>query len=153
MRVVVQRVIEASVTVMENGQGTRIAAIERGYLILLGVKADDTEEDAKYLADKIAGLRVWEDAEGKMNLALKEVKGAALVISNFTLYADCRKGRRPGFSDAAPGRIAEPLYRAFGTALEAQGIPAQYGVFGAEMRVALVNDGPITLLLDSRRGF
>jgi len=153
MRAVVQRVLEASVTVGENGQETRIAAIERGYLILIGVKTDDTENDAKYLADKIAGLRVWEDAEGKLNLALKEVGGAALVVSNFTLYADCRKGRRPGFSEAAPGPVAEPLYRAFGAALAAQGIAAQYGVFGAEMRVALMNDGPITLLLDSRREF
>ena len=153
MRAVVQRVLEASVMVMEGGQGTRTAAIERGYLVFVGVRTDDTEDDAKWLADKVAGLRVWEDADGKMNLALKEIGGAALVVSNFTLYADCRKGRRPGFSEAANGAAAEPLYRAFGSALEALGVPAQYGVFGAEMRVALVNDGPITLLLDSRRGF
>ena len=153
MRAVVQRVLEASVTVMENGAGTRISAIERGYLVFIGVRTDDTIEDAKLLADKIAGLRVWEDAAGKLNLSLQEVGGAALVVSNFTLYADCRKGRRPGFSDAAPGHLAELLYRAFGAALEARGVAAQYGAFGAEMRVALVNDGPITLLLDSRRGF
>ncbi len=153
MRAVVQRVLQASVTVREGGQGTLVAAIERGYLVLVGVKTDDSEADANYLADKVAGLRVWEDENGKMNLTLAEVGGAALVVSNFTLYADCRKGRRPGFSDAAPGPVAEPLYRAFGAALEALGVPAQYGVFGAAMQVALVNDGPITLLLDSRREF
>ena len=153
MRAVTQRVLEASVTVMENGQGTQVASIGRGYLILIGVRTDDAAADAQYLAEKIAGLRVWEDADGKLNRSIGEVGGAALLVSNFTLYADCRKGRRPGFSEAAPGSVAEPLYRAFGAALEALGVPAQYGVFGAEMRVALVNDGPVTLLLDSRRGF
>jgi D-tyrosyl-tRNA(Tyr) deacylase len=153
MRVVVQRVTQASVEVLEEGQERVSGAIQTGFLLLVGVRADDTEEDARYMAEKIANLRVFEDAEGKLNLSLLEVKGAALVVSNFTLYADCRKGRRPGFSDAAKGEQAESLYQKFGELLSAQGIPVQYGVFGAEMQIHLVNDGPITLLLDSRKAF
>jgi D-tyrosyl-tRNA(Tyr) deacylase len=149
MRTVVQRVAEAWVVV--NGQ--EVARIGKGFLVLLGVGREDSEEDAEYLAAKVAHLRVFEDEEGKLNRSLLEVNGAALVVSNFTLYGDCRKGRRPSFTDAAPPEQAEHLYRHFCEALSRQGVTVQRGVFQAHMQVGLVNDGPVTLLLDSKRQF
>ncbi|MDT7898303.1 MAG: hypothetical protein OXFUSZZB_002361 [Candidatus Fervidibacter sp.] len=149
MRTVVQRVAEAWVVV--NGQ--EVARIGKGFLVLLGVGREDSEEDAEYLAAKVAHLRVFEDEEGKLNRSLLEVNGAALVVSNFTLYGDCRKGRRPSFTDAAPPEQAERLYRHFCEALSRQGVTVQRGVFQAHMQVGLVNDGPVTLLLDSKRQF
>lgn len=145
MRAVVQRVSQASVTV----DGAIISQIERGFLILLGVTPPDSEVDAAYLARKIAGLRLFEDADGKLNLGLQEVGGAALVVSQFTLYGDVRKGRRPSFIDAARPDQARQLYQHFCTLLGAEGIAVQQGVFQAHMEVALVNDGPVTLWLDT----
>ncbi len=153
MRVVVQRVSEASVSVVEETGERLTGEVGKGFLLLIGVKNDDTEADAFAMAEKIANLRVFEDAEGKLNLSLLEVGGGALVVSNFTLYGDCRKGRRPGFTEAASGDVAEGLYRAFGERLKTFGIAVEYGAFGCEMRVRLTNSGPITLLLDSRKGF
>lgn len=153
MRAVVQRVREAVVRLVEEGEVREGDGIGAGLLILLGVRTDDQEADARYLAEKISGLRIFEDAEGKLNRSLLDSLGSALVVSNFTLYGDCRKGRRPSFTEAAPGSDAERLYRLFGAFLTAQGVTVRYGVFGAEMRVSLVNDGPVTLLLDSRRAF
>lgn len=153
MRAVVQRVLEASVTVVESEQTREAGRISAGFLVLVGVCNDDTDADAQALADKVANLRVLEDADGKLNLSLRDKGQAALVVSNFTLCGDCRKGRRPSFVEAARGEQAERLYRAFGTALAASGVPVQWGEFGPEMRVALINDGPVTLLLDSRKQF
>ncbi len=149
MRAVLQRVSRARVTV--NGQTT--GAIGRGFLVLLGVGKGDTEADADYLADKTAGLRVFPDAEDKMNRSLADVGGEALVVSQFTLYGDCRKGRRPSFDQAAPPELARALYERYVEALRGRGIPVQTGVFQAMMQVELVNDGPVTLLLDSGKGF
>ncbi|MCC6453794.1 MAG: D-tyrosyl-tRNA(Tyr) deacylase [Caldilineaceae bacterium] len=145
MRAVVQRVTQASVTV----DGSVVGAIARGFLILLGVTHADGEEEARFLARKIAGLRVFEDEAGKMNLALAAVGGAALVVSQFTLYGDVRKGRRPSFTNAAAAGDANALYEQFCTFLKAEGVPVAQGVFQAHMAVALVNDGPVTLWLDS----
>lgn len=145
MRAIVQRVSKASVTV----DGAVISAIERGFLILLGITHQDREAEAAYLARKIAGLRVFEDGEGKLNLGLAEVNGAALVVSQFTLYADIRKGRRPSFTEAARPEQAVHLYTRFCELLVEQGISVQRGLFQAHMAVALVNDGPVTLWLDS----
>ncbi|MCM2265680.1 MAG: D-aminoacyl-tRNA deacylase [Desulfuromonadales bacterium] len=149
MRAVVQRVTEARVEV----GGETVGAIGQGFLVLLGVAQGDTSADAAYLAEKTAGLRVFEDAAGKMNLALREVDGAVLAVSQFTLLGDCRKGRRPGFTDAAPPELADPLYNEYVAALRAVGLTVATGVFRAEMQVHLVNDGPVTLLLDSRKAF
>jgi D-tyrosyl-tRNA(Tyr) deacylase len=149
MRAVVQRVSSASVTVA----GTVTGRIGRGFLVLLGIASDDTQEDLIYLAQKVIGLRVFEDADGKMNLSIAEAGGAMLVVSQFTLYGDCRKGRRPGFTDAARPDVAEPLYRAFVAELRGQGIAVETGQFQTEMQVSLVNDGPVTLLIDSRKQF
>jgi D-tyrosyl-tRNA(Tyr) deacylase len=145
MRAVVQRVSAANVAV----DGHVISAIGRGFLILLGVAHSDTEAEASYLARKIAGLRVFEDAEGKMNVGLGEVGGAALVVSQFTLYGDVRKGRRPSFTDAARPEQAEALYQRFCQLLAAEGVPLAQGKFQATMAVSLVNDGPVTLWLDT----
>jgi D-aminoacyl-tRNA deacylase len=145
MRVLVQRVSEASVTV----NGERVAQITRGFLLLVGITPSDGETEAAYLARKIAGLRVFEDPAGKMNLGLLEVGGAALVVSQFTLYGDARKGRRPSFTAAARPEQAEPLYQHFCQLLRAEGLPVAQGVFQAHMQVALVNDGPVTLWLDT----
>ncbi len=153
MRAVVQRVSEASVTVVEGEQTREVGRIGAGFAVLVGVRADDTEADARALADKVANLRVLEDADGKLNLSLLDKAQSALVVSNFTLYGDCRKGRRPSFVEAGKGEQAEHLYRAFGGMLADLGVPVQWGEFGAEMRLALVNDGPVTLLLDSRKEF
>jgi D-tyrosyl-tRNA(Tyr) deacylase len=144
MRAVVQRVSRASVSVEDQVVG----AIERGVVVLVGVTHDDTEEQATWLARKIAGLRIFEDDAGKINAGLLDVDGAALVISQFTLYADVRKGRRPGFIDAAPPEVAEPLVEHFAQALRNHGVPVETGVFGAHMLVEIHNDGPVTILLE-----
>ena len=146
MRAVVQRVSSASVTV----DGAVVGAIERGFLILLGITHDDGEVEALYLAHKIAGLRLFEDADGKLNLSLTEIGGSALVVSQFTLYGNARKGRRPSFIHAARPEQANPLYARFCELVAQEGIPVQRGVFQAEMQVALVNDGPVTLWLDTQ---
>lgn len=153
MRAVVQRVSRAAVRVIEEGNAREAGAIGNGLLVLVGVSGEDAEADARYLAEKVAGLRIFEDEEGKLNRSLLETGGSALVVSNFTLYGDCRKGRRPSFTEAASGTLANELYQKFGQALAAQGVPVEYGEFGAQMEVELLNDGPITLLLDSRRNF
>jgi D-tyrosyl-tRNA(Tyr) deacylase len=149
MRACVQRVSEAEVTVA----GEVVGRIEAGLLVLLGVAVDDTEQDATTLADKIAGLRIFEDDEGKMNRSLAEAGGQMLVVSQFTLLGNCRKGRRPSFTAAAPPERAEALYEVFCEAVRGQGITVATGRFRQHMDVALVNDGPVTLLLDSRKLF
>ena len=146
MRAVIQRVTSARVVIGDEVAG----AIDRGLLVLLGVAPTDTPDDATWLADKIVGLRIFNDAEGKMNLGVQEVGGAVLVVSQFTLYGDCRKGRRPSFIGAAGPDIAVPRYEAFVDAVKALGIPTATGRFGAMMQVELVNDGPVTLILDTR---
>ncbi len=145
MRAVVQRVSEASVTV----DGQVVGEIGHGFLVLVGIAPSDGEAEAAYLARKIVGLRVFEDDAGKMNLGLSEVGGSVLAVSQFTLYGDCRKGRRPSFTDAAPPDQADALYRRFCTLMEEEGVPVARGVFQAHMAVALVNDGPVTLWLDT----
>jgi D-tyrosyl-tRNA(Tyr) deacylase len=145
MRSIIQRVSSASVTV----DGQVVAAIERGFLVLLGVTHGDGEAEAVWLARKIAGLRVFEDDAGKFNRSLHDCGGAVLVVSQFTLYGDVRKGRRPSFTDAARPEHAEPLCQRFVEALRAEGLRVATGVFGALMAVALVNDGPVTLWLDT----
>jgi len=149
MRAVVQRVNEAAVEV----DGQRVAAIGRGFLVLAGVQEGDTEADADYLAAKVADLRVFEDAEGKMNLSLADVNGEVLAVSQFTLLADCRKGRRPSFVAAARPEQAQQLFDRFVSQLRERGVPVQTGRFREHMHVSLVNDGPVTLLLDSRKCF
>lgn len=149
MRAVLQRVSEASVHV----EGRLVARIDAGLLVLLGVGREDGEGDADYLADKIVNLRVFPDAAGQMNRSLLETGGAALVVSQFTLYGDSRHGRRPGFSGAAPPEDANRLYEHLASRLRAAGVRTETGVFRAMMDVALVNRGPVTLLLDSRKGF
>jgi D-tyrosyl-tRNA(Tyr) deacylase len=147
MRVVVQRVSRAAVSV--NGQ--RMAAIEHGLVVLLGVWHMDTTEDATQLARKIAHLRIFDDAEGKLNRSILEVRGSMLVISQFTLYADSRKGRRPSFVDAARPEAAKPLYEVFVAEARRQGVPVLTGEFQALMDVELVNRGPVTIILDSQQ--
>jgi D-tyrosyl-tRNA(Tyr) deacylase len=149
MRACVQRVTEAEVTVASEVVGR----IGRGCLVLLGVATDDTEDDARALAEKIAGLRVFEDEAGKMNLGLTEAGGQLLVVSQFTLLGDCRKGRRPSFIDAAGPEQAEALYEVFCGRVRELGIGVATGRFRQHMQVSLVNDGPVTLLLDSRKVF
>ena len=149
MRAVIQRVTEASVTV----DGAVVGQIARGFLVLLGVADDDTQDDVNLIATKIAGLRVFEDADGKMNLALADVGGAVLLVSQFTLYGDCRKGRRPSFIEAARPEKANALYQSVAAELRGQGLTVETGTFQAHMDVRLLNDGPVTLLLDSRRTF
>lgn len=144
MRAVLQRVREASVTV----EGRTVGAIGPGLLVLLGVGRGDGEAEAVALADRIAGLRIFEDAAGKMNLSLLDTHRSALVVSQFTLYADTRKGRRPSFVDAAPPDEARRLYARACEALRALGVTVAEGVFAAQMQVALVNDGPVTIWLD-----
>ena len=144
MRLVLQRVRRGSVSV----EGKIISEISQGLVILVGVGPEDTEEEAKWLAEKCAYLRIFEDAEGKTNLSLRDVKGEALVVSQFTLYADTHKGRRPSFVHAAPPEIAEPLVETFAEELRTIGIPVQMGVFGAHMLVKIENDGPVTIILE-----
>ena len=145
MRALVQRVTEAAVEVDER----RVAAIRHGLAIQLGVAQGDSAETARKLADKVAGLRIFSDAEGKFNRSLLDVEGAALVVSQFTLLADTRKGKRPSFLEAAAPAEAEPLVELFCEQLRAAGVDVAAGVFGAHMHVALVNDGPVTIMLDS----
>jgi D-tyrosyl-tRNA(Tyr) deacylase len=144
MRVVLQRVSRASVTV----NGSVVGAIDRGLAVLVGFTPDDGAEQLEWMAEKILGLRVFGDAEGKMNLDVRDAGGAALVVSQFTLYGDARKGRRPSFVTAAPPEQAEPLYRGFVEALRRRGLRVETGEFGAVMEVAIVNDGPVTLILE-----
>jgi len=149
MRAVVQRVSQARVTV----GGETVGAIDRGFLVLVGVAADDTPQDGLYLAQKIVSLRIFEDEEGKMNRALTDVGGKMLVVSQFTLMGDCRKGRRPSFDRAARSETARELYLAFVAAVGELGIETAAGRFQEHMLVELTNDGPVTLLVDSRREF
>jgi D-tyrosyl-tRNA(Tyr) deacylase len=149
MRAVIQRVSQASVVVAKETVG----AIDQGLMVLLGVAQGDTSKDVVYLADKTASLRIFEDDDGKMNRSVKDIGGGILVVSQFTLLGDCRKGRRPGFSDAAPPELADTLYEEYVDALRSQGIIIATGVFRADMQVALVNDGPVTIMLDSRKQF
>src|SRR3979411_2639667 len=149
MRAVVQRVTRASVGVADEVAG----AIDRGFLVLVGVSVDDDESDADALASKIAGLRVFDDANGAMNLALADVGGAVLVVSQFTLLGDVRKGRRPSFIAAAGGEQAQRLYERVAARLRESALHVETGVFGADMAVELVNDGPVTILLDTKRAF
>jgi D-aminoacyl-tRNA deacylase len=146
MRAVVQRVSPARVTV----DGAVVGEIGRGLLVLLGVTHDDTADQARWLADKVTGLRIFADADDKMNLAVADVGGSVLVVSQFTLYGDCSKGRRPSFIAAANPEHAISLYEAFIDAVKAQGIPVATGHFGAMMQVELVNDGPVTLIVESQ---
>jgi D-tyrosyl-tRNA(Tyr) deacylase len=148
MRACIQRVSEAQVTV--DGEVT--GRIGRGLVVLLGVGANDGEAEVEWLAEKIVGLRIFEDDAGKMNRSLVEVGGAMLVVSQFTLYGDCRKGRRPSFIDAAPPELAERLYEAFAARLRGQGVEVGTGRFRAHMLVSLVNDGPVTLWIDTAEG-
>jgi D-tyrosyl-tRNA(Tyr) deacylase len=149
MRACVQRVSEASVTVA----GEVVGQIRRGLVVLLGVAADDTSDGARYMAEKIVELRIFPDDAGKMNRSLAECGGAMLVVSQFTLFGDCRKGRRPSFIDAAPPELGERLYQEFVAAVAGKGINVATGQFRQHMDVALVNDGPVTLLLDSKKTF
>ena len=144
MRVVLQRVSRAQVTI----DGRVAGAIERGFCLLVGFTHDDSESQVNWMTEKIAGLRLFNDVEGKMNLALDDVGGALLVISQFTLYGDASKGRRPSFVHAARPEQAEPLYERFLTMLRARGLTVAAGEFGADMLVAIENDGPVTLVLD-----
>jgi D-tyrosyl-tRNA(Tyr) deacylase len=144
MRAVVQRVSRASVSV----DGELVGRIGRGVVVLVGVTHGDTREQAEWLARKVAGLRIFEDNVGKMNAGLLDVNGAALVVSQFTLYADARKGRRPSFTDAAAPEVAEPLVERFVQALREEGVPVETGVFQARMLVEIHNDGPVTILLE-----
>ena len=147
MRAVVQRVDHASVTV--DGQIT--GQVERGLLVLLGVAEGDTDKDLHYIVDKVCGLRIFEDAEGKMNLSVQDIGGSLLAVSQFTLCGDCRKGKRPSFDKAAKPDIANAFYEQFVEQCRAKGLPVATGVFRAHMLVELVNNGPVTILLDSTK--
>jgi D-tyrosyl-tRNA(Tyr) deacylase len=149
MRAVVQRLSRAQVTV----GGEVVGKIGRGRLVLLGVGLEDQESDADYLAEKIAGLRIFDDADGKMNLSVTDVQGAVLAVSQFTLYGDARKGKRPSFDAAARPERARELYEYFVSAIRKAGLPCETGRFQEDMQVELVNDGPVTILLDSGKGF
>ncbi|MGD2104175.1 MAG: D-aminoacyl-tRNA deacylase [Anaerolineae bacterium] len=144
MRALVQRVSESSVRV----EGDTVGSIDQGVMVLVGVTHGDTEEEADWLARKIAGLRIFEDEDGKMNVGLLDAGGEALVVSQFTLYADASKGRRPSFVDAAPPNVAEPLVAYFAEALRKRRVPVQEGTFGAMMMVEIHNDGPVTIMLE-----
>ncbi|AJE04272.1 D-aminoacyl-tRNA deacylase [Geobacter pickeringii] len=145
MKAVIQRVSEARVTV----EGEAVGAISGGILVLLGVEKGDDERDAAWLAEKIAGLRIFEDAAGKMNLSVREVDGAILAVSQFTLAGNCAKGRRPSFDTAAPPDEGKRLYERFVELMRATGLPVATGIFQADMKVQLVNDGPVTFILES----
>ena len=146
MRAVLTRVKSASVAI----DGEVVGKIGKGFLILLGVGPEDTEKECRYLAEKALGLRIFEDDQGKMNLGLDAVGGQVLVVSQFTLYGNCRKGRRPSFTDAAPLELGNALYEKFLSICAELGYPPQHGQFGADMQVASVNDGPVTLILDTK---
>lgn len=145
MRAVVQRVRSTRVVVA----GEITGEIGRGLLVLLGIRTSDTVEQVRWLADKVVNLRIFEDGQGKMNVSVADAGGGVLVVSQFTLYGDCQKGRRPSFIDAARPYVAEPLYEAFADAVRLHGVPVATGRFGADMQVELVNDGPVTLVLDT----
>ena len=147
MRALIQRVSQAQVQV----DGRTVGAIAQGMVVLLGVQQDDTMQDVQYLASKVVTLRIFADAHGKMNCDVRERQGAILVVSQFTLYADCRKGRRPSFSQAAAPPLAQQLYAAFLAEVMRLGVPVAQGVFGTHMAVSLVNDGPVTIMLHSPR--
>ena len=149
MRAVIQRVAESDVTVEEQITG----AIGPGLMVLLGVEEADTEKDAEYLAEKITGLRIFEDEEGKMNLSVKDIGGQLLAVSQFTLLGDVRKGKRPSFSKAAKSEAAKILYEYFTEQVRRQGVPVEEGIFQAHMMVRIYNDGPVTILLDSHKLF
>jgi D-tyrosyl-tRNA(Tyr) deacylase len=149
MRIVCQRVSEAQVTV--NGQC--VGKIGRGLLVYLGVGGGDTEDDAAFIAEKLVNLRIFPDQAGKMNLSVQDINGAILLISNFTLHGDCRKGRRPGFDAAAEPAAAQQLYEKVITLVAQEDVPVEKGLFGEHMHVASINDGPVTFLLDSTRLF
>jgi D-tyrosyl-tRNA(Tyr) deacylase len=144
MRVIIQRVKHGHVSI----EGRAAAEIGTGVVILLGIGMEDGEEQARYLVEKIANLRIFEDEAGKMNRSLLDIGGAAIVVSQFTLYADTRKGRRPSFTDAAPPEIASPLVDRFAALLRQQGVPTQTGEFGAHMLVEIANDGPVTIYME-----
>ncbi len=146
MKVVLQRSKTASVTV----DGTVTGAIDSGYVLLVGITHEDTQEDVEYLAKKVANLRLWEDADGKMNHSILEHGGTILSVSQFTLYGDAKKGNRPSFTSAARPEVAEPLWEAFNQALREHSLHVETGIFGAMMDVALINDGPVTILLESK---
>ena len=146
MRVVLQRVAHASVTVEEKV----IGKIQRGFLLLVGVTHDDAMEDMEYLVRKIVQMRIFEDEEGKLNRSIQDIGGEILSVSQFTLYADTKKGNRPSFSKAAPGDVAIDMFEQFNGLLRDTGIPVETGQFGADMKVELLNDGPVTILLDSK---
>ncbi|MFZ0544830.1 MAG: D-aminoacyl-tRNA deacylase [Candidatus Promineifilaceae bacterium] len=148
MRVLLQRVRQASVTV----EGEVVGRIEKGFVTLVGVTHTDTEAEADWLANKVAGLRLFEDGAGKMNVSLAEVGGQVLVVSQFTLYGDTHRGRRPSFTDAARPETAEPLVDYFARQLQAQGLQVEMGVFGVMMLVEIHNDGPVTLMLEKENG-
>ena len=145
MRAILTRVTSASVTI----EGQTVGQIGKGFLILLGVGPNDTEKECRYLAEKALGLRIFEDENGKMNLGLDSVGGQVLVVSQFTLYGNCRKGRRPSFTEAAGPALGNELYEKFLSICAELGFPPQHGQFGADMKVASVNDGPVTLILDT----
>ncbi len=147
MRAVVQRVSNASVTV----DGKIIGEISHGLLVFLGVGEGDTEKDMQYIADKVIGLRIFSDSDDKMNLSVGDIEGEILVVSQFTLYGDCRKGRRPNFTSSMEPKGAEEIYEKFVSCLTNQGIKTKHGEFGADMKVNLLNDGPVTILLDSSK--
>lgn len=149
MRAVVQRVGRASVRVEQE----TISSIGAGLTVFLGIHGNDGISEIEWMADKLINLRIFEDEEGKMNLSLLDLGGEMLIVSQFTLYGDCRKGRRPGFSDAAPPSFAEPVYRRFAEEVRKRGIAAATGRFQAAMEIELVNDGPVTLLIDSEKRF
>lgn len=149
LRAVVQRVSQASVKVDEKIVGE----INKGLLVLLGVGREDTVADLEYLVNKIVGLRIFEDENDKMNLSLLDIKGELLVVSQFTLYGDVRKGKRPSFTDSAPPEVAEEMYLKFIDKCAEMGIKTEKGIFGANMKVSLINDGPVTILLDSKKTF
>ena len=149
MRAVVQRVTSSKVTV----NGEVVGSIKKGFTVLLGISKDDGEEDIKYIKDKIINLRVFQDENDKMNLSLRDVGGELLIISQFTLYGDCRKGRRPNFMAALGGSEAEILYNKFLEKIKKEGIKVETGIFGADMKVSIENDGPVTLILESKKDF
>lgn len=149
MRCVVQRVKRASVTV----EGETIGEIGRGLLVLVGVGHEDGESDIKWMADKVVGLRIFEDEEGKFNLSLADVQGQILLVSQFTLYGDCRRGKRPSFSDAAPPILAKKLFERLVNSLRINGFKVETGEFQSNMDVELINQGPVTIMIDSKKNF
>lgn len=153
MRAVVQRVSSASVRVIEEDKNYISGEIGAGLLAFVGITDSDNEEDLKYIIDKLLGLRIFEDDKHKMNLSVRDIDGSILLVSQFTLYGDARKGKRPSFSDAARPDHAVPLYEKMKSEIKNEGINLQSGIFGANMEVQIINDGPVTILLDSKKQF